>query len=62
MRVTYVGPHDAVEIPVLGVAVQRGDSIEVPNEIGHELVKQASWETATIFKPKPNDDTEDNEG
>lgn len=57
MRVTYVGPHDAVEIPVLDIAVKRGDSIDVPNDIGHELVKQASWETA-MFKPKPND-TED---
>lgn len=54
MRVTYVGPHDAVEIPVLDTVVKRGESIEVPSDIGHELVKQDSWETATIFRSKPN--------
>lgn len=58
MRVTYVGEHDAVEIPVLNVAVKRGESIEVPNDIGHDLVQQASWETATIFKPKPDTENE----
>lgn len=58
MRVTYVGPHDAVEIPVLNLATKRGEPIEVPNDIGHELVKQSSWETANVFKPKP-DNAED---
>lgn len=60
MRVTYVGAHDAVEIPVLDIAVKRGESIEVPNDVGHELVKQASWETATSFKPTPTNT--ENEG
>lgn len=58
MRVTYVGPHDAVEIPVLNVACKRGESIEVPNDIGHDLVMQASWETANIFKPMPSTEDE----
>ena len=54
MRVTYVGPHDEVEIPSLDVAVKRGGSIEVDNTVGHELIKQADWQTATPeSRPSP---------
>lgn len=58
MRVTYVGPHDAVEIPLLDVAVKRGESIDVPAEVGHELVKQDAWETANLFQPGSPDDAD----
>lgn len=62
MRVTYVGPHDAVEVPSLGVACARGESLDVPNDIGHELIKQDSWETAKIFDSAPMPATDEDEG
>lgn len=51
MRVTYVGPHDEVEIPSLDIAVRRNESIDVPNDVGHNLVSQSDWETAAMFLP-----------
>ena len=48
MRVVYKGPHAEVEIANLGPAgrCKRGETIEVPDSVGAELVKQAYWESA----------------
>ncbi len=45
MRVTYRGPHDGVELPMLHqVVVKRGETIEVSDELGASLIEQAVWE------------------
>lgn len=48
MRVVYKGPHAEVEIAGLGPdgRCKRGQSIEVPDEVGASLVKQDCWESA----------------
>ncbi|HEV2778546.1 MAG TPA: hypothetical protein VGX25_04025 [Actinophytocola sp.] len=47
MRVTYVGPLDAVELVDLHqVVVQQGDTIEVADELGARLVEQRCWDTS----------------
>jgi hypothetical protein len=51
MRVTYVGPFDGVEIPSLGIAVKRNETVDVPDDVGHDLVAQTDWQTAVMFKP-----------
>ncbi|MFI6609278.1 hypothetical protein [Streptomyces sp. NPDC050507] len=40
---TYKGRHGAVEIPSLGLTVDHGDSAEVPDEVGAELVARGDW-------------------
>ena len=44
MRVEYIGPFLAVEVPSLGGVVERGEPVDVPDEIGAALVRQATWE------------------
>jgi hypothetical protein len=44
MHVTYTGPFDEVEIPVLGITAQRGKAIEVDSEVGQSLCEQTDWE------------------
>lgn len=46
MRIEYVGPHDAVEIPSVGVACRRGETVDVPDEVALNLTKQAGWKSA----------------
>lgn len=43
MRVTYSGPFEAVEVPALGVVIERGSATEVPDDIGKSLCKQNDW-------------------
>lgn len=52
MRVRYVGPHKTVEIAATGQTCERGKTVDVPADIGRELVKQASWKKATPPKKK----------
>lgn len=40
MNVTYPGPHDAVTIPRCDVTVDRGESVEVDDDLGAQLVQQ----------------------
>ena len=47
MLLTYTGPLDGVELPTLGVAVDRGGTVEVPDELGAALLEQACWDKAT---------------
>jgi len=47
MRIVYCGPHDEVELPSLGdLACKRDETIDVPDEVGLELVKQDAWKSA----------------
>lgn len=51
-RITYTGPHDEVEIPSAGVVCKRGESVEVPDELGKSLLEQAdNWQP---LKATPN--------
>lgn len=40
MRLTYPGPHAAVDVPTLGLRVERGAQVEVPDDVGASLVEQ----------------------
>lgn len=63
MQVTYVGPHDEVEIPSLDLVCKRNESIEVDDDIGHELVQQDAWTSYKRTTPKDKkESTEDNGG
>jgi hypothetical protein len=50
MKVRYVGPHASVEIAATRQIAENGKTVEVPAEIGRELVKQASWKKVTAKK------------
>lgn len=51
MRVKYVGSHDAVD--VAGLSVKRGESVDVPTEIGKSLLQQeTNWQPAAATKTK----------
>lgn len=45
-RITYTGPHDEVEIPSAGVVCKRGESVDVPDELGVSLLSQPTWQAA----------------
>lgn len=47
MKLIYPGPHEAVNVLALGQKVQRGEEVEIPDEIAERLVEQG-WES-----PKP---------
>lgn len=53
MRVTYIGPSDAVELPQTGAVVKRGETVDVPDELGRSLVEQYCWEPAKAAKTQP---------
>lgn len=45
-RITYIGVHDAVEIPAAGLTVKRGESVEVDAVLGKSLLSQSlNWAT-----------------
>lgn len=45
MRITYAGPHDGVEIASLNnVVVERGQTIEVDDDLAVRLVVQRGWD------------------
>lgn len=44
MRLKYVGEHEAVDIPALGVTVARGEELEVTGDVAAELAKRDDWE------------------
>ena len=56
----YVGGHDEIEIPDLGVVVKRRKTIEAPHAIGDNLVLQDVWELVEepVEKPKKSDHKE----
>lgn len=50
MRVVYVGPHDAVEVPELGAVVRRGEPLDLLDGDAKLLLLQGVWETAPAPK------------
>lgn len=56
-KVTYIGPHDAVE--VLGQVCENGESIDVPSDAASSLLKQPSNWQAVTTTPAPNKKKED---
>lgn len=40
MNVTYPGPHEAVTLPGHDLVVERGESVDVDDKVGAQLVKQ----------------------
>lgn len=50
MKVRYDEGPDEVEIAELRLIVGRGEAVEVPTELGKQLVKQG-WEEAKQSKP-----------
>ena len=43
MKVTYTGPFDAVEVPAAGIVAEKGKPVEVPDELGKNLLEQDCW-------------------
>jgi hypothetical protein len=52
MRFRYVGPHAAVDIPALGVTVQRNHEVEVTGERAQEFMKRDDWTRVDTPKAK----------
>lgn len=52
MNVTYDGPHEAVTVLALGRQVKRGEAIDVPDDLGAQLVDQG-WTPAPDPEPTP---------
>lgn len=50
MQVTYDGAHDAVNVLALNRTVRRGESIEVDEPLGEQLVAQG-WKPVPTPKP-----------
>ena len=43
MEISYAGPHDEVEVPSLGLVCKQNESIEVPDDVALEMIKQDAW-------------------
>ena len=41
--VAYNGPYSAVEVPSLGLTAEKGDPIEVADEVAQALIRQG-WQ------------------
>lgn len=52
MRITYDGPFEAVFVPVLGIDVERGETVDVDEDNGASLVAQG-WLVAPAAKAEP---------
>jgi hypothetical protein len=56
MKVTYNGPIDEVVVDATGDVVRAGQSIEVPNDIGDQLIEQGwSGRHSAGWKSEPKD-------
>lgn len=53
MKIKYVGEFDEADIPALQLVVKQGETIEVSDEDGLEMIKQAVWESAGAPAGKP---------
>jgi hypothetical protein len=51
VRITYIGPSDAVEIPDPPLLAVRGEPVEVPDELAKRLLEQSCWTAASESKP-----------
>ena len=56
MKVSYIGPHQRVTVPLpegREVDVDHGGVIDVPDEFGHRLLEQTSnWRAAATPAPE----------
>lgn len=52
MKVTYQGPYGAVDVPSLGLTVAAGETVEVPDPIGVDLITRDDWAEARITTKK----------
>ena len=53
MKITYVGSHDEVEVPSVGVVCKRGAVVEVPDSIGASLLEQeTNWQPVKATEKK----------
>ena len=56
MQISYVGPHDEVEIPMPDgrmYACARGEEIDVPADLGHRLLEQpTNWRAVRPLRRK----------
>lgn len=43
MQVVYDGPSPSVSVPQHGINAERGEAVEVPDELGERLCRQATW-------------------
>lgn len=50
MRVKYVGPYDAVDVPELGLVVEQGEIIEVDDAIGKRMAASTDWQVTSRKK------------
>lgn len=54
MRITYIGPFVAVDVPSLGITAQRGVPIEVPDSAAKSLLEQSTVWAEAKSSPKPS--------
>lgn len=54
-KVVYVGPHDAVEVPALGLTVKRNEPVEVPKDEAASLLAQDTWAKPRTTKKEIED-------
>jgi hypothetical protein len=47
MRLKYVGPWDAVEVPELGRTVEQGEIVEVDEAIGKRMAESDLWQVTS---------------
>jgi hypothetical protein len=52
VQVTYRGPFRAIDVPSLGLTVAAGDTVEVPDAIGADLITRNDWAEARITTKK----------
>lgn len=46
MHVTYTGPYPSVQVDAAGLTVKHGETVEVPDDLGERMLRQASNWTA----------------
>lgn len=52
-RITYVGSHDEVEIPSVGVVCKRGATVEVSDSLADSLLEQPdNWQPVKATEKK----------
>ena len=54
MQVVYVGPHDWLDFPVLGVRAVAGNAVSVPDEVGEELLARGDFKRKAATRPTKN--------
>lgn len=61
IKLTYVGPHDAVHVPAIGADVARGETLDVADaELAAALLEQTdNWQPAKPAPARPKPDTEE---